>query len=215
MKEALQAFEKLDQESVTPIEIDEIDRRYNLSPPEGGIVVRVQAKVLAGYDPTKDPWETIFQNSLSRDNLWITAAEQQAIVAGEIPGSLQQRLARFHLVDNTRGEPPMWKPSEISEINMKLSNGQVTGRVKLTTADQSRGYDAELRGEIEVVDDKVVRFDMVCLGEFWGEGTYTGNAPEGKFPLAISFTLADGNDIADSVPPQGARGWLDGYLKTN
>jgi hypothetical protein len=36
---------------------------------------------------------------------------------------------------------------------------------------------------------------------------------KGKFPLEISFTLADGRDTADAIPPQGSRGWLRGYLK--
>jgi hypothetical protein len=54
---------------------------------------------------------------------------------------------------------------------------------------------------------------MVALGDFWGEGRYTRRAPSGKFPLAISFTLADGTDIADPLPPQAARGWLRGYIR--
>ena len=68
-------------------------------------------------------------------------------------------------------------------------------------------------GVVEVKNDTVIRFDMVAKGDFWGEGRYTRGAPDGKFPLAISFTLADGTDIADQVPPQGARGWLRGYLR--
>jgi hypothetical protein len=31
--------------------------------------------------------------------------------------------------------------------------------------------------------------------------------------LAIAFTLADGSDVADGVPPQGSRGWVQGYIK--
>ena len=34
----------------------------------------------------------------------------------------------------------------------------------------------------------------------------------GRFPLAVSMTLADGRDVADQILPQGARGWLEGYL---
>lgn len=47
-----------------------------------------------------------------------------------------------------------------------------------------------------------------ALGDFLGEGPYTSGAPEGKFPLAISFTLADGSDLADRIPPQESRGWV-------
>ena len=48
---------------------------------------------------------------------------------------------------------------------------------------------AQLLGVVETKGDRVVRFDVVALGDFWGEGTYTRGAPRGKFPLAVSFTL--------------------------
>ena len=51
-------------------------------------------------------------------------------------------------------------------------------------------------------------------GRFTGEGPFTPGAPEQPFPLAVSFTLADGTDVADAVPPQGSRGWVQGYLRT-
>ena len=60
---------------------------------------------------------------------------------------------------------------------------------------------------------KVTRLDVVAKGEFWGEGTYTRRAPKGRFPLAIAFTLADGKDAADTIPPQGSRGWVQGYIR--
>ena len=199
--------------TASEIRAEEIDARYNVSPPEGGLVVRVQAKVLGGYEQSTDRWREIFQNALSRDNLWITEGEHQALVRGELPASLQQRIARFHLVDNTRGEPPMWKREEIVDLEMTLNDGELNGVVHLETGNGNRGYDAEVKGFVEVTDGVVSRFDIVALGDFWGEGAYTGRAPEGKFPLAISFRLADGTDVADRIPPQGSRGWVDGYLR--
>jgi hypothetical protein len=65
---------------------------------------------------------------------------------------------------------------------------------------------------VETNDEGVTRFELVAHGDFKGEGPYTRGAPEGKFPLAILFTLADGSDIADKIPPQGSRGWVQGYL---
>ena len=190
-----------------------VDQRYNPDPPEGGIVVRVQAKVLEGYEPPEDAWQAIFQSALSRDNLWISKSEHEALVSGKLPKSLQMRIARFHLVDNTRGEPPMWREEDVRSVGMTLANGKLTGKAHLETKDGQRGYDVELLGKVESNGGKVTRFDIVALGDFWGEGPYTRNAPEGKFPLAISFTLADGSDIADAVPPQGSRGWVPGYIK--
>jgi len=195
------------------IKVAKVDPRYNATPPEGGLVLRVHAKVLQGYSPTADPWKSILQASMSRDNFWLSAKEHQALVRGEVPASLQQRLARYHLVDGTRGEPPMWRAEDVRDIELQLEDGNLTGTVKLSTKSDDRGYDAELKGEVQVEDGKVTRFDMVCLGKFWGEGRYTGGAPRGKFPLAISFTLADGSDMADGIPPQASRGWLEGYLR--
>ncbi len=215
MKEKLREFDSRPAAAanVAPIEDAKLDPRFNVAPPEGGLVLRVHAKILDGYEPTTDRWRSIFQNATSRDNLWISRSEHEALVRGEVAESLQQRIARYHLVDNTRGEPPMWKPNEIRELSMTLTGGELDGAVKLATQRGDRGYDADIKGQIEIEAGKVIRFEMVCLGEFWGEGTYTRGAPEGRFPLAITFTLADGSDIADQVPPQGSRGWLEGYLR--
>ncbi len=189
------------------------DVRYNPRPPEGGLVVRVQAKVLGGYEETTDRWRRIFQTAISRDNLWISKEEHQALVDGDVPASLQKRVARFHLVDNTRGEPPMWREQEIRDLSMDIVDGKLRGTVQLKTSDGRRGYQAKLLGNVKVENKKVVALDIVALGDFWGEGRYTGGAPEGKFPLAISFTLADGTHVADEIPPQGSRGWIQGYMR--
>ena len=214
MKEKLAEFEASGAADATTaaIKTTQVDGRYNARLPKGGLVLRVQAKILSGYEPTTNRWQRIFQSALSRDNLWISAAEHQSLVRGQVPVSLQERIARFHLVDNTRGEPPMWKQEEIRKIDMKLREGTLKGVAHLENAGGDRGYKTDLLGVVEVKNNTVVRFDMVAKGEFWGAGRYTGGAPKGKFPLAISFTLADGTDIADQVPPQGARGWLRGYL---
>ena len=189
------------------------DARYNPSPPKGGLVVRVRAKVLGGYEPTADPWKRIFQTAISRDNLWISKREHEALVRGELPKSLQVRIARFHLVDNTRGEPPMWKESEIRGLELSLKDGKLRGTARLKTASGERGFDAELFGVVESKSGKITRFDIVAKGQFWGAGRFTGGAPKGKFPLAVSFTLADGSDTADPIPPQGSRGWVRGYVR--
>ena len=217
IRKSLREFNSSPLGKVATLRSDTQDERWNIEPPEGGLVIRVRAKVLGGYEPTEDRWKQIFHNSVSRDNLWVTQTEHEALVAGSIPISLQQRIARFHLVDNTRGEPPMWAAEDVRSLRMRLSDkGQMEGRVILRTArggdGSDRGYEAELKGKVEISERKVSGLEIVCLGEFWGEGPYTKGAPEGKFPLAITFTLADGSDIADRVPPQGARGWIGGYL---
>ncbi len=69
-------------------------------------------------------------------------------------------------------------------------------------------------GAIEAKDGKVARFDLVARGRFWGHGRYTRfRAPEGKFPLAVAFTLLERPSAADKVIPGGARGNLARYLR--
>lgn len=189
-----------------------VDERYTQEPPPGGLVVRVRSKVLDGYEPTTNKWRRIFQTALSRDNLWVTAREADMLAQGDVSESLAMRIARFHLVDNTRGEPLMWKANEVRKIELKIDGGVVTGRAKIVSRDGSRGFEGELYGKLKVTSGKVQRFDLVALGDCWGEGPYTRGAPEGRFPLAIAFELADGTDIADTLSPQAARGWLGGYL---
>jgi len=199
--------------SVAKIDAGKLDPRFNVEPPEGGLVVRVRAKVMDGYEKSSDRWRQLFQTAVSRDNLWISKDEHKLLTQGRFPASLQHRIARYHLVDNTRGEPPMWQGKEIRKSEMAIQDGKLWGTIHLQTDSGDRGYQAELLGTVEIKNDEIVRFDMVALGEFWGEGRYTKGAPEGKFPLAISFTLADGADVADKVPPQGSRGWVQGYLR--
>ena len=189
------------------------DARYNPQPPEGGLVVRVTSKILSGYEEPENEFRRIFQTSLGRDNLWIRADEHTTLAKGQLPKSLLKRLARYHLVDNTRGEPTMWRENEIEKLEGKITNGQLRATVQLKTAKGDRGYHTQLLGKLEIKNGRVTRLDLVAKGQFWGEGTYTRNAPKGKFPLAIAFTLADGKDAADTIPPQGSRGWVQGYIQ--
>ncbi|MCK5940513.1 MAG: hypothetical protein KAI24_00985 [Planctomycetes bacterium] len=202
-----------DERTGAPIADGEADPRWSPTPPAGGLVVRTHAKVLGGYEPTEDRWRKLMQQALSRDNLWVRADEHQALVRGELLPSLVHRIARFHLVDNTRGEPPMWRADEVREARLTLRDGRIEGRVRLATADGKRGYDAQLLGFVEVDGDAVTRFEVIALGTFHGEGRYTRRAPKEPFPFAVRLTLADGSDPADAIPPQGSRGWLPGYLR--
>ena len=208
----LDCLKRYDPAETSSIHSEKIDARYNPKPPNGGLVVRVQAKILSGYEPTDNAWRKIFQSAISRDNLWISKEEHDAIASGNIPEIVQRRIARFHLVDNTRGEPPMWRSNEVIQVDIKIDGNTMTGSARLETADKSRGYAPKIVGKIEVMEGRVTRFDIVAKGEFWGEGRYTKNAPKGKFPLVVTFRLADGNDVADGIPPQGSRGWVRGYM---
>jgi hypothetical protein len=181
-------------------------------PPEGGLVVDVITKVLGGYDPN-DPRTKRFRESLGRDHLWLRKDEALALARGTLPESLVRRIVRYHLVDNTRGEPPMWRDNEIKNLDVTLRDGRLSGSVHLETQSKDRGYLAELFGFVGMKDGHVTRVDLVAKGMFWGQGPFTRGAPSGQYPLAVAFRLTDGDRPADRVPPQGARGNLKGYLR--
>lgn len=197
----------------TQIEKGERDARFVYEPPAGGLVLRITSKVLAGYEEAKGGSAAIYQNALGRDHLWLRKDEAEALVRGELPQSVQVRWARFHLVDNTRGEPPFWRADELRTLEWTLKEGRLAGSVHLETKSGDRGYRAQVLGFVAAKDGKVTRFDVVAKGQFWGEGTYTRNAPKGKFPFAVASTLAAVDYPGRSVPPGAARGNLATYLR--
>jgi hypothetical protein len=170
--------------------------------------VNVAAKVLDEKDLAPR-----HKGSVGRDHLWVRKDEAVSLGKGVLPRSLQMRFVRFHLIDNTRGEPPLWREDEVKELKMELRNGRLAGSVRLETKSGQRGFTADLLGDVEVKDGKVVRFDVLARGTFCGEGPFTRGAPKGKFPLAVAFTLAPGKAPADRVPPQAGRGNIQGYLR--
>jgi len=214
LQRALKKFEPVDAPA---IEFKEKDRHFVM--PENGLVVATTAKVLAGHDPVKATrgtiqydMETAWKSSLGREHLWVREDEAQALAGGKLPRSLELRLVRYHLVDNTRGTPTGWTEKEIKKAHLKLHDGRLTGSVHLETKDGSRGYQAELLGILEARDGKVTRFDMVVQGQFWGQGAYTPGAPRGRFPLAIAFRLLDARDPLYHLVPDAVRCYPD-YLR--
>jgi hypothetical protein len=190
------------------------DPNYNFRPPADGLVVTVTSKVLEGHEPASDPHTRAFQESLGRDVLWARKDEHEALARGEFPATLGRRIARYHLFDNTRGEPHPWPEEAVRSAEFSLSQGVLSGRVHLETPDGKLGYRADLRGRIEASEGRVTRFDLVARGDAWGHsGCTAAAAPKGRFTLAIAFRLASGQDEADRVMPQGAKAWLPEYLR--
>ncbi len=200
----------------------EKDRRFVGTLPPGAVVVDVFSKITqADWPPYRDQWDErfgkMFRESTGRDHLWITQPEITRLARGEFPESLARRIGRYHLVDNTRGEPPFWKSNEVRASKSKVAPDRgalrVESQMTLVTNKGDRGYDADLFGYVETKAGKLTRFDLVARGQYWGHGQYTGeNAPRGKFTLAIVFTLANPKAEATKVLPQGCNDWPE-YLK--
>ena len=206
------ALKKFDPSAPAPKLTDAKAGEVLPPPPAGGLILDVTAKMLGGYAPDDQRGQR-YLKSLGRDHLWLRKDEAEALAKGRLLDSVKERLVRYHLIDNTRGEPPMWSAAEIKKLELTLRDGRLTGTVHLETKSGDRGYQADFLGFLEAKDGSVTRFDLLAKGEFWGEGNFTKGAPKGRFPLAIAFSLAGIQSGASKVPPQGARGNLKGYLK--
>lgn len=210
MREALKKFNT--EEQPDALEESAVDPKYDRSVPDGAVVIQVNTKVLSGYKETDNEFLKIFQRSIARDNLWILAGEIEQLKRGVVAESLSRRIARFHLIDNTRGEPNMWSSDDIESLEMTLADdGSFGGEVEVKSS--RAGFRTKLVGKVKFDGERLQQFDIVSRGWYHGEGTYTKNAPEGEFPLAVAFRVADSSDSANVVAPQGSKGWLDGYLK--
>jgi hypothetical protein len=192
--------------------------RFARRAPEGAAVVDVFSRIVrADWPPDESPHAKAFREATGRDRLWVLREEVASLAKGEMPESLLRRVARFHLVDDTRGEPPLWDASEIvsarAAATPRAGGHDLEGEVVLATASGDRRYRARLRGRVEAKDGRLVRFDLLALGPFAGEGRYTKGAPPGEFTLAVALRLSPPDDPGRVVPPQGARD-LAGYLGT-
>jgi hypothetical protein len=210
-RELRKGLETFRPSSAEPPPASKDDPRFARRAPEGGLVVKVTSKVTGGYEPAGDPLRKLFQESVGEDNLWVRKDEAEALARGEFPESLAARIAAYHLIDNTRGEPPMWEAEEVKLRAMNREGAAWRGAFRLGS--EARGAELDLLGLVEAREGKVVRFDLVAKGFFWGEkGEGITAPPKGRYPVAIAFRLASLKEEADRLPPQGARDPAD-YLR--
>jgi hypothetical protein len=244
LRRALEEWKKLPAEERGPgavkvADADKIDPHYTRTPPEGGLVLNVYTRILArdGKDGwTKGTCERPGGDQAARDHLWLTRAEWQSLIPDKatrgdefpVPAAVASRLVRFHLIDNTRGEPPMWTREQVRILKLTLTVEEadekrlllrLRGAVLLATAADAnkadRGFDAQLSGQVgyDRAKKAIDRFDVVALGDYWGDSEFTRGARPGKQPLGVVFDLTSGEKAADRVPPQGARD-IQNYLGT-
>lgn len=214
-------------------ELGQVDRQYDRAAPADGLVLKVFTRVLdRGKDGryARGTSSKAGGHQAARDHLWLTKAEWQALIPAApaegqtfaMPAAITYRLARFHLLDNTRGEPDFWTKADVrkADLTWKVAKAtdaaltlELSGTALLATSanaeSAARGYDVALTGTL-VYDRKaarVTRFDVLAVGDHWGDGTYTRGARRGRSPLGVWLELTPAKEAADRVPPQAARDW--------
>lgn len=243
LKEALVKFERLPEARRKPgaMKVEDpakVDTNYTRTLPPGGLVLNVWTRIL-DHDAKgafcRGTCKAAGGDKAARDHMWITEAEWRSLVPADaaqgdkfaLAPAVAERLVRFHLVDNTRGEPPMWTRDEIRKNDLSLTVTEATpqhlrlaldGAVLLATAADpakaDRGFDLRLRGYLSYDKTKKAfdRFDILAVGDHWGNGANTREPRPGRMPLGVLFELAKGDSSFERVPPQAAREW--NYLKT-
>jgi hypothetical protein len=234
LQEALFKFDKLPEQKRKPgaVKVEEaglLDPAYSRSPPEGGLILKVFTRILDyksdGY--SKGSCSQPGGDKAARDHMWITAEEVRALAPAKatvgfrypLPPKIAERLTCYHLVNNTRGEPILWRREEIrakrytltviaqtpTAIDLRLEGeALLASDADLGKAD--RGYEVRLVGNLRYLPAAKTfdRFDIAAVGSHWGEAFHAGVARPGKSLLGVSFELA-GDRPGDKVAPQGIR----------
>jgi hypothetical protein len=244
LKAGLAAFQRLPEAqrkpgTVTVGDVARVDQRYARTPPTGGLIVQVYTRILerdASGKYGKGTSNVRGGDQAARDHLWLTEAEWKGLIPANpkpaeqfpLPVAIGERIARFHLINNTRGEPPMWRREDLRSRRLTLTVIDVTagavhlkleGTVLLASQanpeQAERGYEGRLLGYVTYDRDAraITRFSVVSVGEHWGRGRFTRNARPGRAPLGHAFELVRGDAPEDRIPPQAAR-QIDGYLGT-
>jgi hypothetical protein len=241
LRESLKIWDRLKAEGRTitgedPLDITELDRadRYF---PERGLVLKVYTRDLPRDPPQQEPWA----DARNQDFAWFTKKEARQFLPGkiapgrkrEVPRDLVERLARFHFLDNVRGQTPPFLASAIEDATL---TGRVTavdcdvvflrleGRTKAVQkgdwsiqgfqdmnrpSEQERGLDMKVLGSarFDRKQGRFVGFEVVAVGTRWGGTQYNCRGDDlAPAPFGAVLSLA-GLSRADRVAPAHFRGY--------
>lgn len=216
-----------------PAELPEFTPAHPSRYPAGGLVLHLAARDLPReVDTRADDWR---KDAWNLDYAWFTAEEARGLLptprqpgnSRQAPKAVIQRIARFHLRDFVRGEPPAWPQEAIRQAELESTILDISGErqqlIRLALRgtvrlewewrwldryrDEERasetGLDLTLSGEASW-DDKqgrFVNFELVAAGPRWGTSQHNNRRDDmGPEPIGIAFTLA-GNEPRDRTPP--------------
>jgi hypothetical protein len=199
-----------------------------------GLVLKVTTRDLPrAADTRPDDWR---RDAVNYDHAWFTREEAESLIPPDpevgtrcpVSPAIVRRLARFHLLDNVRGETPMWREEEVRRAEMTVAvtavwpesvelclDGAVRNIARGTWAvhpfveplpETERGFDCGLQGfcTYDRCRARFTRFDLLAVGRRWGGSEHNMRRDDLEpAPMAVAFELA-GNQPADRTPPQGS-----------
>jgi len=207
------------------------DPRFRSRYPEGGLVLLTTTRDLPRAADTRP--DDLRRHAFNHDYAWFTREEAASLVPTDpriggvmpVPLPIVRRIARFHLLDSTRGETPAWRAEdvEVADLTVEVTglDGEVVelrleGRIRNHAhgtwairgfqppeSDQDRGFDAWLLGFLayDRATSAFTRFDTLAVGTRWGGTEYNGRYDDlAPAPLGVMFELA-GSLPRDRTPP--------------
>ena len=212
MRDGLAAWEKLSAEERRLSTENAIKPRHRWedSCPSDGLIVNVIARDLPEQCDPLAPAEVKWNQdrvwySKQEARQWLGKDPQQGDVH-QLPEELVARLARFHFVDNVKGQTSRFSRNGVKRSQISTEVVERKGpSVELKVSGMTRGVNAEgwwqsANGVVtrvlghatfDLEQDAFVEFEMVALGRRWGYTRFNGRRrdPESG-PLGYVFRLA-------------------------
>ena len=222
MKQGFEKFNTLAPENKNKFDQAKLKStfRWETSFPREGLVLAVYSRDLPEtFEVASNP--TVKWN---RDTAWFTRSEMlepipAAPKAGHtfsLPVTLVQRLARFHFVDNVRGQTDPFEGAETNGSEIRCTVSKVTddriefeikGQIKANSTSEKynrtpRGVVTTLLGSATFLttEERFEKFDMVAVGYRWGRTRFNGRkrGPNSN-PVGFAVSLAP-IDESPNVP---------------
>lgn len=183
--------------------------RYEDRYPEDGLVLQVVSRDLPGA--LELGWW--HKTAWNLDYAWFKKHEAEALVPEkpeigarrEVPKRLAERLVRFHLVDNVRGQTPAFEAADVKTARMSTKLASIDGdlwklEIEGTTATNheggpwARGVETKLVGRAtwNAKRKSFVAFELLARGKRWGRTRYNsrGGDVTKKEPIGFALVLA-------------------------
>lgn len=206
------------------------DRRWEANAPKDGLILASVRRDLGlppiPASPRSDRWNL--------DHAWFSKSEARQWLSAEptlgsrhrIPDALTQRVVRFHLIDNVRGQCLPFAATDAigstleTEVTARESSTvviSITGHSRAESSDawdmstqvwkpepqHRRGLTSRLLGRAayDLNSGSFTRFELIALGERWGYSENNARGPDSApSPIGFYFTLPAG-DTAPAIPP--------------
>ena len=239
LREALENWDRLKAEGrkflgEEPLAIAQLNRADRFFP-DGGLILKVNTRDLPRDPPQQGRWA----DAWNQDFAWFTKDEAGQFLAGEIepdrtckvPRTLVERLARFHFLDNVRGQTPPFPASAIegatltscvTAVDGDVVSLRLEGRTKAVQqgdwsihgcidmnrpSSQERGLDTKLLGSarFDRKQGRFAGFEVVAVGTRWGGTRYNCRSDDlAPAPFGAVLSLA-GESRAERVAPEHFR----------